>query len=361
MKKSIITVFAASAFLITACGDDSSSNAGSTISATASLVVDETNKILVMTPDKYYADQCVVENESPVWKSVLQAPSSDTFRYEFHGDSLYLYEIDGDEEYSANIYVGGSAGNLYGTWKYTACRYNDEDGLYCSDKKRQYYDMEYRFSPGKVSASAVYHYDRYLAELNAQHYMDSYFMYQLYNKLTGRGYDNVYINEITYSEPEEVQEVAERNGVQVIERSKNGGKFVIGEKTFTLTVNKVDEKLIIKEPELYEQEEIDLVVSDGVTSCHGYYLRTRPEKSHCNMEYADYLKFEQETDGNGNEYMYAYRLRKDNESEFNECLRGISVVSQDMNVLYKKAAKSRSNVEKDIDRTIRKMLKYAEN
>ena len=361
MKRFILTAFAACSFLMTACGDDSSADAGSSISATASLVVDEANQILIMTPDKYYADQCVSNDDGLVWMSVLQQPEPDTFRYEFHGDSLYLYEIDKGREYSANIYAGGSAGNLYSTWKYTACRYNDEDGLYCSEKKQQYYDIKYKFSPGKLSATAVYHFDRYLAELESQHYMDSYFMYQLYNKLTGRGYDNVYINEITYNNPEKVQEAIEYNGVQVLERTENGGKFMIGEKTFTLTVNKVDEKFVIKSPEAYEQEDIDLVVSDGVTNCQGYYFRSHPEESHCNLDYVDYLEPENEIDGNGNEYVYAYSIRMENGEEFNKCLRDISIVPQSIDAFYKKVAKSRNNVEKDIDRAIRKMLKYAEN
>ena len=361
MRKSILAVFAASVFFVAACGDDSSSNAGDTVSATATLVVDEANKILVMTPDMYYEDQCVVENESFVWKTVLQVMEPDSFRYEFHGDSLYLYEIDEGEEYSGHIYVGGTAGNLYDTWKYTACRYNDEDGLYCSEKNRQYSDLKYKFSQGKVTATAVYHYDRYLDELKSQHYMDSYFMYQLYNKLSGRSYDNVYIDEVIYSNPEVVQGAIESNEVQVIERTKSGGKFKIGEKTFSLTVNKVDGGYTISGPRLYEQQEIDLVVSDGATNCHAYYFRSRPEKSYCNMENAEYLKIENETDGNGNEYRYAYRFRKENESEFNECLRGIALERQDLTVLYKKSAKSRNDIEKDIDRVIRKMLKYAEN
>ena len=362
MKKLLFAALVAQTLLFTACSDDDSSD-GISISASASLIIDEANQRLVMVPDVYSEDGCVLENEVPVWKSVEHQQEADSFKYEFRGDTLLLYEIDDGYVYDARMLVGGTAGNLYATWRYTSCRYDEEEGIRCSEKDAKYYELEFKFSEGRAIATAVYYYDKYLADRGKLSYMDSYFTFQLYRKLYNRLSDRMYIDYITYIDPEEVQEAIENYGVQVLEKDDNGGKFTIGGKTFTLRVNKVEESLVTTEYDGTEALEINIEVSDGVTTCGADYLRTMPQEGMCKVENMDYLKFETEVDGNGAEYRYAYRFRRENEVDFNNCLSEIAAGQQMENVtpLYKKAEKSKRNSESDTFRMYRKMLKYAKN
>lgn len=362
MKKLLFAALAAQALVFTACGDDSSSS-GTSMSDSASLIVDEARQMLVMTPDAYSEDGCVLESGAPVWKSTVHQHEPDSFKYEFHGDTLYLSEIEGEYVYDARLFVGGKAGNLYSTWTFTSCRYDEEEGIRCSEEDARYYEMEYTFSAGRVTAKAEYHYDKYLAEKKKNSYMDSYFTYQLYKKLHNRFNDRVYIREITYNDPEEVQSAIDDYAVQVLEKNNNGGKFTMGGKTYTLKVNKVEERLVVTKHRGAEELEANIEVSDGTTTCVAEYLRTMLQKGQCNVENADYLQFETEVDGNGAEYQYGYGFTKNNEVDFNNCLFEIALPQQEEDVtpFYKKAEKSKRDSESDTFRMYREMLKYANN
>lgn len=363
MKKLLIAAFAAQALLFTACGDDSSSG-GISMSMSGSITVDEANQLLVLIPDAYSEAGCVLEGETPVWKSVVHLQKPDSFKYEFRGDTLLLHEVDGEYVYDGRMFVGGKAGNLYASWRYTSCRYDEEDAeTQCSEKDAKYYELVYKLSPGRVNAKAVYYYDKYLADEGTASYMDSYFMYQLYGKLSVAYGQDVYIDEITYNKPEIVQGAIVNYGVQVLERNDKGGKFTIGEKTYTVRVNKVEERLVTTEHDGTEEMEINIEVSDGVTTCVAEYFRLMPQRNLCKAENMDYLNFETEYDGNGLPYQYAYRFRMENENAFNSCLYDISAGKQldGFTPLYKKAEEPRHDSESDTFRMYRKMLKYANN
>ena len=124
MKHSLLNALAISAIatsmlLVSACGDDSSSNASGGISRKASLYVDESQQLLVMTLDKLTEDMCVVEGDNLTWKSMDIYVKPDSLHYEFHGDTLLLFSIyQGKPENYAQMLTGGSAGNIYGTCKF---------------------------------------------------------------------------------------------------------------------------------------------------------------------------------------------------------------------------------------------------
>lgn len=98
----------ASAMLLAACGDDSSTNAsGNTLTRTGSLFVDEEHQLIVITPDPYYENKCVLEGEALTWKNVQQHKDADSMKYEFHGDTLLFYNIDeGDTSHYGEMWVG---------------------------------------------------------------------------------------------------------------------------------------------------------------------------------------------------------------------------------------------------------------
>ncbi len=115
MRNYLLTV-AVSAFLITACGEDSTTNSGNSISTAGSLYVDESRHLIVMTPYEMSRDLCVLENNSLIWKTIKRTPDSDSSKYEFIGDTLVLYEINEGEPASYGVvFIGGTAGNIYGT------------------------------------------------------------------------------------------------------------------------------------------------------------------------------------------------------------------------------------------------------
>lgn len=366
MRKVRIATLIACIVLLIACGDDSSS-AGDvyTYNINASLVVNEADHLLVMIPDSYPVDRCVSEGDALVWKTVVHQAESDSFRYEFHGDSLFLYVIDDEEESSAVILLGGSAGNIYGTWEYFFCRYDREKNeVSCTEKDKQYYEYELEFSENRVTANYEIYNDKILEVENSKDYMESYLMYGLYDKLSSKSSrKRVYTSWISFADSEYVQRAIRDCGVQVIEKTKNGGKFIIGEKTYTLTVNKDDITIFKDEYELYEERNIDFEVSDGITVCKAHYFLSNPVKEKCRAEYAEYMRITNGLDGSGNEYNYAREIVIQNDEEFNKCLEGIAVGESDGSAapLYKKSTKSRVGIEKFIDRNFLKLLKYAKN
>ena len=224
MKHSLLNALAISAIatsmlLVSACGDDSSSNASGGISRKASLYVDESQQLLVMTLDKLTEDMCVVEGDNLTWKSMDIYVKPDSLHYEFHGDTLLLFSIyQGKPENYAQMLTGGSAGNIYGTWTYIACSFEaDENVTQCSANNKKYYHRTITFSHGSVEADYEFHFDLYLADHDD--YMNSYFMAQLFQILEGRSSD-LYLDEVMYMDSAEVQKHAEDNGIVFKEKTK---------------------------------------------------------------------------------------------------------------------------------------------
>ena len=145
MKKALYLLFAVSAATFFACGDDSSSDngvGGGTVTETTSgtIILNEENQTFTAV-SKDQEDLCVKEGFDYSWKTVDWGDDSIKFKYEFVGDTLVLYRgsyyYDDEEEYGygssyGQMYVGGSNGNLNGTWKSTLCSYNAKEGSSCS-------------------------------------------------------------------------------------------------------------------------------------------------------------------------------------------------------------------------------------
>ena len=100
--KRFLTTAAVSAMLFTACGDDTSSNAGNgssrptgddVFSRTGTLYVNESEHILAIALENYETQMCVVEEDNYTWKTVHINNEPDSMMYEFRGDTLLLYDI----------------------------------------------------------------------------------------------------------------------------------------------------------------------------------------------------------------------------------------------------------------------------
>ena len=378
MKHSLLNALAISAIatsmlLVSACGDDSSSNASGGISRKASLYVDESQQLLVMTLDKLTEDMCVVEGDNLTWKSMDIYVKPDSLHYEFHGDTLLLFSIyQGKPENYAQMLTGGSAGNIYGTWTYIACSFEaDENVTQCSANNKKYYHRTITFSHGSVEADYEFHFDLYLADHDD--YMNSYFMAQLFQILEGRSSD-LYLDEVMYMDSAEVQKHAEDDGIVFKEKTKTNATFELGGKTYTVSA-KVDRSL--QESGYYtgnDNNEIHVEVSDGATVCKADYVTHYVNSSYCKAEYWDDLYFDDDwEDINHNNFTTAERYRYSNSVTFKECIQGIGMKFDPMDGynfpspidgLAKKAVQAETDSaeprhETREEKFFRKLMKYA--
>ena len=229
MKYTLLTAVA-SAFLIAACSDSNPSSAPNAISdsnpssssnangdsnpsssnangdntasdknpnsTTGTLYVDESQHLLVTTFTDVHGNRCDLENDNLIWKSLTKDVVTDSFDYEFIGDTLVLYDYyeGGIEEYG-DLYVGGTAGNIYGTWVYTGSERSRKTGEEEHSTNTRYVTRTYTYAPGKVTISVEYHMDLYVADEQERGYMESSFMVELYGYLARRSHmdDVIYI------------------------------------------------------------------------------------------------------------------------------------------------------------------------
>lgn len=374
--KRFLTTAAVFATLLTACGDDTSSNAGNgssrptgddVFSRAGTLYVNESEHILAIALENYETQMCVVEGDNYTWKTVHINDEPDSMMYEFRGDTLLLYDIYHglpDTDYGEML-VGGTAGNLYGTWTFTGCEYNkDDDETECYEKNLRYYHRSITFSKGKAEINYKLYYDRYIEDHSD--FMNSYFMSQLFNTLGGN-YPEIYLDEIWYMDASSVQATAQKIGAVFTSKTKSNATFELGGKTYTVNVKHMDMSL---NREGYfiasENKEIQVEVSDGITTCTGEYISHYMNADYCKAEYKDNLRMDEWEDSNLGTFIAAEKYRNNNEDDFEQCITGIAYKKYDpldgytySKALTKKGG-SASDRESRRERSLRKWAKYAQ-
>ncbi|MBQ9225955.1 MAG: hypothetical protein IJ177_07170 [Fibrobacter sp.] len=374
--KRFLTTAAVSAMLLTACGDDTSSNAGNgssrptgddVFSRAGTLYVNESEHILAIALENYETQMCVVEEDNYTWKTVHINNEPDSMMYEFRGDTLLLYDIYHglpDTDYGEML-VGGTAGSLYGTWTYTGCEYDkEEDETECHEKNLQYFLRTITFSKGKAEINYKVYFDRYVEDHSD--FMNSYFMSQLFNTLGGN-YPEIYLDEIWYMEASSVQATAQKIGAVFTSKTKSNATFELGGKTYTVNVKHMDMSL---NREGYfiasENKEIQVEVSDGITTCTGEYISHYMNADYCKAEYKDNLRMDEWEDSNLGTFIAAERYRSNNEDDFEQCITGIAYKKYDPldGYTYSKALTKKGGSASDREfrreRSLRKWAKYAQ-
>ena len=159
MEYFLVAVIAAFAALMTACGNDSSTGAEIqgeaftgepvTFLTPGTYTVNKKKQQLVMAKDVGRQDVCNFENGKYSWGPAKKAAVPDTFKYEFHGDTLVLFEVLFGEtsEYGA-MYVGGKGGKIEGTWMNAECEYisySDETECYDGGYKKLQVKIDVHF------------------------------------------------------------------------------------------------------------------------------------------------------------------------------------------------------------------------
>ena len=376
--KRFLTTAAVSAMLLTACGDDSSSNANDEFgrssgddgfSRTGTLYVDESNHILSIALENFETQMCVVEEDNFTWKTVHINDEPDSMMYDFRGDTLVLYDMyhgQPDTEYGEML-VGGTAGSLYGTWTFTGCEYDkDDDETECYEKSLRYYHRSITFSKGKAELNYKLYYDRYIEDHSD--FMNSYFIKQLIRTLSGN-YPEVYLYETWYMDSSTVQSAAEEYGAVFTSKTKTNATFALGGKTYTVNVKHMD--MSLNREGFFvanENKEIQVEVSDGITTCMGEYNTHYMNADYCKAEYKDNLRMDEWEDSNYGTFIAAEKYSSNNEDDFEQCVASIAYKQYDPleGYTYSTAAKaltkkggSASDRESRREKSLRKWAKYA--
>ncbi len=376
--KRFLTTAAVFAMLLTACGDDSSSNANDEFgrssgddgfSRTGTLYVNESNHILSIALENFETQMCVVEEDNFTWKTVHINDEPDSMMYDFRGDTLVLYDMyhgQPDTEYGEML-VGGTAGSLYGTWTFTGCEYDkDDDETECYEKSLRYYHRSITFSKGKAELNYKLYYDRYIEDHSD--FMNSYFMKQLIHTLSGN-YPEVYLYETWYMDSSSVQSAAEENGAVFTSKTKTNATFALGGKTYTVNVKHMD--MSLNREGFFvanENKELQMEVSDGITTCTGEYITHYMNADYCKAEYRDDLRMDEWEDSNYGTFIAAEKYSSNNEDDFEQCVAGIAYKQYNPleGYTYSTAAKaltkkggSASDRESRREKSLRKWAKYA--
>ncbi len=294
---------------------------------TGSLSVDETKKTITLTPDPYFQKKCVVESNGSVsWKDVDLTTNGFTAQYEFHEDSLLL-SFSEESDSIVSLLIGGTPGNIYGTWSYPLCSYNrNTSEVKCEEERNQYITITYNFSPEKFTTTNTLDYNTFVAlyKIGTEDYRNSYFMPSLFSALY-YGYAAFSPNELFIDlGAEEIQSDLESKHVTIVNNSNASQTFSINEKTYTISVNKADAYYNYYDFNGLEYI-ISLTVTDGNAICQLDALRMAVNQDLCKNEYKEYFSLNDKNDSKGNEYTKAEMFEKSNIDEFTECIKSIAV------------------------------------
>ena len=316
-------------FLIAACSDSNPSSANSVsnddpLSRTGILYVDESQHLLVTTFNNVHGNRCDLENENLIWKTLTKDVVTDSFDYEFIGDTLVLYDYyeGGIEEYG-DLYVGGTAGNIYGTWVYTGSERSRKTGEEEHSTNTRYVTRTYTYAPGKVTISVEYHMDLYVADEQERGYMESSFMVELYGYLARQSHMDDVINIMDNEDlASSIARSIEQNGVQIIEGTKTNQTFKIGDKTYTVTVKKAETTLHYSGR---TNRDAIVEVSDGTTTCSSYAIYKTVDANLCKTENLEYFTVQNGGDDDSGRYFYVSRYKNTDHEKFQECLSSIAL------------------------------------
>lgn len=338
MKKYLILAGIAATFF--ACGDDgSSANGGSDEYVTSgTITVDEKNQTAV-TVVSNSASLCVYENLKYSWKTMNFGEYRDSIKYEFVGDTLVVYDdYDSyDEEFSpyGQMYVGGSAGKLNGTWHSTLCQYNSERKsttcrTLCSDIKNVESDWMKAFeelmkagcvededapkTTIKISGTSFTTKVEYNESKGHQFddYMNSEYMYDFYRMLKNESKSTPSIGDLDEEDSVDVKELIEDSVVTILSQTKNSVSFKFKEQSISVKVNEYSRT--------DEQEKVSLDISYNGTTCSLVGESGYVTKSTCKAEYGEFFDKSTQKDSDGNTFTYAEDYSKTNSRDFSNCM-----------------------------------------
>lgn len=331
-KKNPLTLLTLSLFATTvlfcACSDDSSSSANdepAISTETSSLEVDEEHNVLTWTTEKS-KELCVHEKGSFTWKTVNLGTSKESARYEFLGDTLVLYSLvykNGEQERFGRMYLGGTAGKIYGTWKDLFCDFDPvEKNTFCATGDI-FVTKTITLSKGEMTTETQYDFEKYSAQKSGN---------LVLSELTAdilralKGTYELYIPGAFVDDSARVLSLIQEYKITTISQTKTSINFKMDGKEYALKYNEAEETLA-KDGSEKVNRTVKLELSSGKTTCNLDFERTFMEKSLCKSEYKDNLDIKAEIVGQGNTLEYAVAYLANNQEEFEECIKSITPAS----------------------------------
>lgn len=331
VKKSIkaySTLFCAlaGALTFTACGDDSGSNASSSLGSNGGNVTSETYRISVNKKDQtatiYFSesseDMCVLEGEKLAWKSVQMEPEIDHVMYRFVGDTLvftFMDEESGRYDRKGSMLVGGHSGDINGSWTIIPCKfYMDTETTFCDSEADEEYYQKYADEMVITSNSVTYSYidDEYTR--NRKYETSSFRAFFYRSMASGDFYRSFpraldlfdYAGEVDFKE---LYPDVSSSGL-----SANGETLSAGDYTVSVNVK----KFFVDKDAAATVE----VKGNGKTCTSEFKTFQKVTKDLCKVENMEYLRFDdEEEDVNGNEVVYAFSYEYKNDEEFAQCMQ----------------------------------------
>ena len=338
----------AAAFALTACGSDSGSDAGN--SETYKATIDEQAQTITVTnPGE---KMCVITEENVSWQNMKEGPETNLTKYQFVGDTLVLFNYDDEDlEYNnhGDMYVGGKAGNIYGTWTMIPCEYKaSSQSTSCDD------DYEDDGSSFQLTISSGSVRSQYTPSQNNKEvdYSKSYYRYELYNNLYSSLSYLPSLSELFYN-MEMDESITTIPGITSTNLSAKGETITFGDVTVVVNVKsaeRTDDGM---------EAAVDITIN-GKTCTNEAEKTYEMSSSLCKVGNMEYFDIEDGTDANGNKFYYVEGYSKDNSEEFQECIQSAIPKNTltddddfDWSVLTKKAAASKHSRQKSIERWLK--------
>ena len=371
MKKSLTLMLAVTSAFFFACSDDSSSDSGTnggsvTIEVSGTISVDQENKAVVVAISNA-EDVCVNENNTYAWKNVDFGVDSSFAKYLFLGDTLVVIDCeeigkDGEPRYcddEGQMFVGGKADDLNGTWKSVYCMYDTDDEtsqcfkackdvggklteeemakmyedmfssmseldmdaepevdqkmmdrMTCLDDNdlRKFPESIMKISGNSITSKVTYSYGD---DDNFDDYMNSRFMSKFYKNLAKGDPSIPDTYYLTEEDSSGVEQYIKSAGIEVTKQTKNSVTFKFADQTFSVDVKKFNNSV--------DGREFSMSVSFNSMSCDLDAEEGEVTKSTCKAEYGEFFDKETVKDAAGNKITVAYEYEKSNEKDFDRC------------------------------------------
>ena len=336
--------------------DSGSSSSGESSGQSGRVVIDESKSIIKPYIEKS-VEGCFMNGLDVSWKTVDFGIDQSSFKYEFVGDTLVLYRGTAFSEYGT-MYVGGSGGNLNGTWQSTLCyfdHYEEETTCYklCSEVKakllktygvsseveldeedledfnEEYYekrgscidedeitDVTIKISGDDISIIEKY---RETEDENFTDYMNSEYIAELYEAIYQGSRYAPSIFGITDEDSADVKKYRGKADIEEKSRTKTSLTFVVDEETeVSVAVSK------LKVDMDRGKGEINMTVSSGKRTCELDYMSGRVNRGDCNGDnlgvFDEPTKIEAE---DGTVYKQVSYMEDSNRDDFDACVGNI--------------------------------------
>lgn len=371
-KTTLLGAALAATFAFYACGDGSSSGpsgdsgTGSyteTNTSSYQMLLDENSQVMSLSGEGFMENMCIVSGETVQWKPVNTKDGNQIIKYMFVGDTLVLFwqDEDGAFENYGDMFIGGTAGNIYGTWNMIPCEYKESKGRSSCDEDDLEYNTTLSISNGAVNVTQT---KQTFVDASPLDYSTSEYRWSLYVALYTGVASNLDLMDLSYNSLSESGPLASKPEVQTAlgivssDLSTTGETITIAGKTFTVKVQ--DFQSFTGNDNSSASVDIS---ADGIT-CNSTVARIYELTSdYCKTEYMEDFDIDDAYDAKGNKYYYVDSYKKSNMNEFYACMQGImpppsgteeDLWSKVVTPLYKTAAKQ-DNV-KDLLKKAQKRL-----